>query len=52
MVAAAIFIIIGLTLLSGYWDKRWLSLLLFAMAWVAMILLFIHHITTDLGLNL
>lgn len=52
MIATLIFLLLLATALSGFQDRRWLTLLLFFSSWVAIALLFMHHATSKLDVNL
>lgn len=52
MIASLIFLLLFGTALSGFQDRRWLSLLLFFLSWFAIALLFVHHATSTLDVNL
>lgn len=52
MIPAAIFILLFLTALSGLRDYRGLTLWLYFLSWFAIALLFAHHATESLPINL
>ena len=52
MIAALIFILLLAAVLSGYQDRRWLSLTLFFASWLAIAMLFIHHVSERLDISL
>jgi len=52
MLAALIFLLLLATALSGYQDRRWVSLTLFFASWIAIALLFIHHVSERLPISL
>ncbi len=52
MVASLIFMLLLATAMSGLQDRRGLTMLLFFASWVAIALLFAHHATDPLGINL
>ena len=52
MIATGIFLLLLGSALSGLQDRRWLSLTLFFVSWVAIALLFAHHATDPLDISL
>ena len=52
MAATGIFILLLVTALSGLQDRRWVSLMLFFVCWIAIALLFTHHATDPLDISL
>ncbi len=52
LVATGIFLLLLLTALSGYQDRRWLTLLLYFASAIAIALLFMHHATDRLDISL
>ncbi len=52
MIASLIFLLRLATVLSGFQDRRWLSLTLFFLSWFAIAMLFAHHATSELDINL
>lgn len=52
MLAALIFLLLLAAALSGYQDRRWLSLTLFFASWIAIALLFLHHVSERLDISL
>ena len=52
MIASLIFLLLLATGLSGLQDRRWVTLSLFFASWIAIALLFLHHATDPLDVNL
>lgn len=52
MAASAIFLLLLATALSGLQDRRWVTVALFLVSWVAIALLFNHHVTSSLDISL
>lgn len=52
MAASAIFLLLCATALSGLQNRRWVTITLFFISWVAIALLFDHHVTSSLDISL
>ena len=51
MIAASIFLLLLITLLTTLTRRPRLTLLMFIVSWVAVLLLFLHHATDSLNLS-
>lgn len=52
MIASFIFLLLLATAISGLQSHRWMTLSLFFLSWIAIALLFAHHATSTLDVNL
>lgn len=52
MIAAGIFLLLLAMVVSGFRDRPRLTMTLFFASWVAIALLFMHHATSELDINL
>lgn len=52
MIPSGIFLLLFAAAVSGLQDRRWLSMALFFACWIAIALLFWHHASDTLNINL
>ncbi len=52
MAASVIFLLLGATALSGLQNRRWVTLTLFFVCWIAIALLFRDHVSDRLDISL
>lgn len=52
MIASFIFLLLLATAVSGFQNHRWMTLTLFFLSWISIAMLFAHHATSKLDINL